>query len=202
MTVPKGLPVVLSAPSGAGKSTIASRVIEENPNIVQSISCTTRSPRPKEKDGEHYHFVSDQEFKKRIKEGDFLEWAEVHGNYYGTPRSALEAQLNKGNDVILTIDVQGALSAKRFYPHGIYIFLIPPSWESLERRLSSRGSEDPKAIEIRQANARKELSYLSHYDYLVINDKLESAVHDVNAILRAEHCRLTRIDKRDIPILA
>jgi guanylate kinase len=202
MTVPKGLPVVLSAPSGAGKSTIAARVMEENKNIVASISCTTRSPRPNEKNGVHYHFVSDLEFKKRIKEGDFLEWAEVHGNYYGTPRSALEEQLAKGNDVILTIDVQGALSAKRFFPNGIYIFLVPPSWDALERRLTKRASDDSKAVEIRQANARKELSYLSHYDYLVINDDLESAVRDVSAILRAEHCRLSRIDKRTVPILA
>lgn len=201
MTVPKGLPVVLSAPSGAGKSTIASRIIADNPTAVLSISCTTRAPRDKEKNGVHYHFISEDEFKKRIKDGDFLEWAEVHGNYYGTPRSALEKLLQEGKDVILTIDVQGALSAKRFYPHGVYIFLVPPSWEALERRLISRGSDDRRALEIRKTNARKELSYLSHYDYLVINDDLEKAVSDVDSILRAEHCRLSRIDKRDIGIL-
>lgn len=201
MTVPKGLPVVLSAPSGAGKSTIAARLTEQNPNVVLSLSCTTRAPRNNEKNGVHYHFVSDEEFKKKIKDGDFLEWAEVHGNHYGTPRSALETQLNAGKDVILTIDVQGALSAKRMYPHGVYIFVVPPSWDVLKKRLSGRNSDDIKALEIRQANARKELSYLSHYDYLVVNDELEKAVRDVSSILRAEHCRLTRIDKRDIRIL-
>jgi guanylate kinase len=202
MTVPKGLPVVLSAPSGAGKSTIAARIIEQNPHVVLSISCTTRAPRPNEKNGVHYHFVSDQEFKKKIKEGDFLEWAEVHGNHYGTPRSALESQLKAGNDVILTIDVQGALAAKSMYPQGVYIFVVPPTWDVLKKRLSGRNSDDVKALERRLANARKELSYLSHYDYLVVNDDLEGAVRDVNSILRAEHCRLTRIDKRDIRILA
>jgi len=202
MTAKKGLPVVLSAPSGGGKSTIATRLVAECRNAQLSVSCTTRPPRPDEKDGVHYHFISEPEFKKRIKDGDFLEWAEVHGNYYGTPRSMLEGLLKEGKDVVLTIDVQGALSIKKFYPQGIYIFLVPPTWESLASRLSRRASDDAKSVKIRQANARKELSYMSHYDYLVINDDLEMAVRDVCSILRAEHCRLTRIDKRDIPILA
>lgn len=197
----KGLPVVLSAPSGAGKSTIAARVIEQNPNAMLSISCTTRAPRLGEKDGIHYHFISEDEFKKRMKD-DFLEWAEVHGKHYGTPRSSLESNLKAGKDVIMTIDVQGALSVKRFYPQGIYIFLVPPTWEALKKRLTSRGADDSKTMERRLANARKELSYMSHYDYLVVNDNLDKAVEDVSSILRAEHARLTRIDKRDIPILA
>jgi guanylate kinase len=155
-----------------------------------------------EENGIHYHFISADDFKLRIKEGDFLEWAEVHGHYYGTPLSALEKQLKAGLDVIMTIDVQGALNVKRFYPHGVYIFLVPPSWDSLKARLSARASDDSRSMEIRLANARKELSYLSHYDYLVVNDDLEKAVRDVTAILRAEHCRLSRIDPKDLPPLS
>lgn len=197
----KGLPIVLSAPSGSGKSTIASRITQTNPSAVLSISFTTRAPRSGEKNGVHYHFISEDNFKQRIQIGDFLEWAEVHGNYYGTPKSLLEEQLVLGNDVIMTIDVQGALSVKRFYPQGIYIFLVPPSWDELKKRLNSRASDNFHTMEIRLTNARKELSFLSHYDYLVVNDKLDDAIRDVSAILRAEHCRLTRIDKRDIPFL-
>lgn len=198
----KGVPIVISAPSGGGKSTVASQVIKELPDTVLSISCTTRDPRPGEKDGVHYHFISIDEFKKRIKDGDFLEWAEVHGNYYGTPLSSLDAQLQKGKDVILTIDVQGALAVRGHFPQGIYIFLLPPTWETLKKRLQERSSDDPKAIERRLQNARKELSYLSHYEYLVLNDKLDAAVSQVCSIIRAEHCRLHRIDQRNIPILS
>lgn len=201
-TTTKGLPVIISAPSGSGKSTIAARLIQEIPGAVLSVSCTTRPPRPGETDGEHYYFFKTDEFKRQIKSGGFLEWAEVHGHYYGTPLARLKEQLEKGKDVIMTIDVQGALAVKRLFPKGVYIFLIPPSWEALKERLASRDADDAKSIKIRLANARKELSYLSHYDYLVINDDLGRAVSDVGAILRAEHRRLTRVNKNDISILS
>jgi len=197
----KGLPVVISAPSGAGKSTVAIEVSRQFPNILLSVSFTTRKPREGEENGKHYFFISESEFKAKIKTGDFLEWAEVHGQYYGTPRKPLEENMARGLDVIMTIDVQGALSVKRFFPQGVYIFLVPPSWEELEKRLKQRASDDGAALNLRLANARKELSYLSHYDYLVVNDDLEKAVQDVGAILRAEHARFSHVDKTKVRII-
>lgn len=196
-----GIPVVISAPSGAGKSTIAFRIVKENPSAVISISCTTRSPRPGEQNGKDYFFNSQDEFKRKIEKGEFLEWAVVHGHYYGTPVSALERELQQKKDVILTIDPQGALSVKRIYPAGVFIFVIPPSWEALVNRLTKRATDDRTSVEIRVANARKELSYLSHYDYLVVNDELEAAVKNIGAIIQAEHLRLSRVDKNEIPLL-
>jgi guanylate kinase len=197
----KGIPVVISAPSGGGKSTIAQKLIKKIPSAVISISCTTRKPRAGEKEGTDYYFVSQEEFQKKIKKGDLLEWAEVHGSYYGTPLSKFNENLENGKDVILTIDVQGGLAVKRFYPKGIYIFLIPPSWDELKSRLEKRGSDDEKSMEIRLKNAKKEMDYLSHYEYLVVNHDLDQAVEDVASILMAEHCKLNRIDKRTVSIL-
>lgn len=197
----KGLPIVISAPSGSGKSTIAKKLVGETSRMIMSISCTTRAPRPGEEDGKHYFFISENEFKKKIKEGAFLEWAEVHGHYYGTPLSYLKDKMADGVDVILAIDVQGALSIKRFYPHGIFIFLVPPSWDDLKKRLEGRAANNQSEIKIRLTNARKELSYLSHYNYLVLNDDLDRAVDDVRAIIRAEHCRLDHVDQSQIQIL-
>lgn len=196
-----GLPIVISAPSGAGKSTIASQIARRGTSIVPSVSCTTRPPRAGEKEGEHYFFTTVDDFKKRAAEGGFLEWAVVHGQYYGTPLSALEANLRAGRDVILTIDPQGALSVKKIYPKGVFIFVVPPSWDTLHKRLYKRATDDANTTELRLQNARKELTYVDHYDYLVVNDDLDAAVNDILAIIRAEHQRLARIDKRDIPIL-
>lgn len=197
-----GIPIVISAPSGAGKSTIALRIAKENPQAVLSISCTTRQPRAGEKHGKDYFFATEDDFKKKIEKGDFLEWAVVHGHYYGTPLSYLESQLKERKDVILTIDPQGALSVKRIYPNGVFIFVIPPSWDALVNRLTKRATDDRSTVEMRLNNARKELSYLSHYDYLVVNDDLDAAVKHVACIVEAEHRRITRIDKAEIPLLA
>ena len=197
----QGLPIVISAPSGSGKSTIANKIVEALPSAVMSVSCTTRPPRPGEVNGQHYYFISEEDFKKKIKAGEFLEWAEVHGHHYGTPMSHLKQEMEQGHDVILAIDVQGGLSVKRFYPKGVYIFLVPPTWDVLEKRLRDRASDDEQTIKMRMSNARKELSYLSHYDYLVINDNLDQALADVSAVLKAERCRLSRIDQNQIPIL-
>lgn len=195
-----GIPIVISAPSGAGKSTIAAKIIEANPSIVQSISCTTRPARKDEKNGVHYFFMSVDEFKKKIEQGDFLEWAIVHDHYYGTPVTELERRLKEGKDVILAIDPQGALTVKRLFPKGVYIFVVPPSWDMLLKRLKSRATDDSSTVQIRVANAQRELTYVSHYDYLVVNDQLEEAVHDLSAIIRAEHRRLPRVSKDDLPI--
>jgi guanylate kinase len=198
---PRGLPVVLSAPSGTGKSTIACRLTEQSPSTCLSISCTTRAPRPGEKEGEHYFFTTFDEFKRKIEAGEFLEWAIVHGHYYGTPLKALETQLDRGRDVILTIDPQGALSVKRIYPGGVFIFVVPPSWDVLMKRLYKRATDDQKSMDIRIANARKELAYLGHYDYLVVNDDLDTAVRQVSAIISAEHMKTSRVDQRSLSIL-
>jgi guanylate kinase len=194
-------PIIISAPSGAGKSTIAQRIAGSLPNAVLSVSCTTRPPRPAEENGRHYHFLTATDFQSRIDAGDFLEWAPVHGHYYGTPLRSLRDQLSKGNDVILTIDPQGAISIKPKYPEAVFIFVVPPTWEDLINRLCKRATDDPTTRDIRITNARAELSYLPHYDYLVVNDDLETAVSDVLAIIRSEHRRLSRVDKQSIPIL-
>jgi len=201
ITSRRGFPVVISAPSGTGKSTIATRLLEEIPSASLSVSCTTRAPRPGETEGEHYFFTTFDEFKRKIEAGEFLEWAIVHGHYYGTPLKALESQLDRGRDVILTIDPQGALSVKRIYPAGVFIFVVPPSWDVLMKRLYKRATDDPKSMEIRVANARKELAYLGHYDYLVVNDDLETAVKQVSAIISAEHLKTNRVDQRSLAIL-
>jgi guanylate kinase len=197
----RGLPIVISAPSGTGKSTIASRLVELSPLATLSVSCTTRAPRAGEKEGDHYFFTTFDEFKRKIEAGEFLEWAIVHGQYYGTPLKALEDQLEAGRDVILTIDPQGALSVKRIYPAGVFIFVVPPSWDVLMKRLYKRATDDQKSMDLRIANARKELAYIGHYDYLVINDELETAVKQVSAIIAAEHMKTSRIDQRALSIL-
>ncbi|MCB4756081.1 MAG: guanylate kinase [Elusimicrobia bacterium] len=186
---PKALPIVLSAPSGAGKSTIAKDVLKANPNLMPSISCTTRSPRGAERNGRDYFFLSEGEFKRRVKRGDFLEWAEVHGHLYGTLKATVEGGLEEGRDVLMVIDVQGAKAVKKSYPEGVYIFVKPPSWDVLVKRLKKRGSDSQESIRLRLANARKEFSYLPLFDYVVVNNRLKTAVAEVLAILRAEHRR-------------
>lgn len=198
----KGLPIIISAPSGAGKSSIAARITKKHSSAVLSVSCTTRAPRPGEKNGKDYFFLEEQDFKKKIDAGEFLEWAVVHGFYYGTPLSYLQQQMDQKKDVLLTIDPQGAMAVKRVYKEGIYIFVVPPSWDILMKRLVGRATDDAKTVEIRIANARKELSYLSHYDYLIVNDELDDAVEQVSAIIKAEHLKLSRINRNEISILA
>lgn len=199
--MPKGIPIVISAPSGAGKSTIAARIAKKHPSAVLSVSCTTRAPRPGEKQGKDYFFIEEDEFKKKIDSGDFLEWAVVHGHHYGTPISFLQEQMDQMKDVLLTIDPQGAMAVKRVYKEGVYIFVVPPSWDILMKRLVNRATDDAKTVEIRIANARKELSYLSHYDYLIVNDDLDEAVSQVSAIVTAEHLKISRINRNDVSIL-
>jgi guanylate kinase len=188
----KGLLVVISGPSGAGKGTICKALLEEN-DFWLSVSATTRQPRKSEVDGVNYYFLSKEDFEERISKNDFLEYAEVYGNYYGTPKSkALEA-IDNGNDVILEIDIQGALKVKESYPEGVFIFILPPSMEELKKRIINRGSETPESLMTRFKSAYKEINYVSKYNYAVVNDTVEEAVKKIHGIMVAERCRVDRV---------
>lgn len=175
---------LVSAPSGAGKSTIIHRVIDHVPNLVLSVSHTSRNPRPSEKDGVDYYFISSVDFKKKIEKSEFLEWAEVHGNFYGTSIKEINALLQQKKNVILDIDVQGALQIrqnKHFNP--VYIFIVPPSLQELERRLKNRGTENSETMKKRLMNAEKELPYKDQYDHVIVNDVLDDAVNEFKRII-------------------
>lgn len=186
----KGKLFIISGPSGTGKGTICKGLLD-NPNIRVSISMTTRSPRVGEVHGKHYYFVTRDEFEKTIAEGGLLEYAEVFGNYYGTPKAAVVEKLNQGKDVILEIDVQGALDAKRIYPDSVLIFILPPSLEELRVRIEGRGTETEEAINLRLSKALKEMSYIDEYDYYVVNDIIDDAIARTEAIMMAEHARVS-----------
>ena len=183
MTQRRGRIFVISAPSGAGKSTVCRLLRERLPELAYSVSLTSRPPRPGEVDGKDYHFVSREDFEARIKSGEMAEYAEVFGNYYGTSRKVLAESLEHGNDILLDIDIEGAAQIKRFFPQGGYIFLMPPSREELERRLRSRGTEDEATILRRLARADEEMSRAGQYDYQIVNDDLERAVKEVVAVI-------------------
>jgi len=185
---------IVSAPSGAGKSSLISALLEKNPNsdLQVSVSHTTRDPRPGEVDGEHYHFVSVEEFKSSIEDGVFFEWAEVFGNYYGTSRKVIEQQLVKGIDVFLDIDWQGGRQVKALMPEAKGIFILPPSRAELERRLIGRGTDSDDVIAGRMAKAVSEMSHYDEYDYLIINDDFEQAVADFNAIIKTNRMNVTK----------
>jgi guanylate kinase len=194
----QGFPIILSAPSGAGKTSLCRRVVELHPEIVYSISTTSRSPRSNERDGQDYHFVSAVRFEKMLEEGQLLEWAMVHDNYYGTPRGELAERLESGQDVIMDIDTVGARSVKKIYPHAVTIFVIPPSLEALRTRLKSRATDSEEVISKRLNKARQEMEQLGDFDYWLVNDDFERAVATVAAIIRAERCRLSRYRREDI----
>ena len=188
----KGVLFVVTAPSGAGKTTILDAVLKEIDNLKYSISATTRDPRPGEVDGEDYFFLSRAEFEEKQKEGKFLECAQVYDYYYGTPLDYIESELNEGRDIILDIDVQGALSIKSQQFPAVYIYILPPSLAILRSRLEGRKTDKKEVIEKRLAQAKKEMSYLNEYDYSVINYHLPTAIEEVKSIIRAERCRITR----------
>lgn len=181
----KGLLVVISAPSGTGKTTICNGVLKSLRNSVFSVSVTTRPARQGEVHGKDYFFVTTKEFKNLLKHKKLLEWARVHGHYYGTPKDFVDRKISEGKVVILDIDVQGALKLKG-YPNAVFVFLMAPSFETLKQRLIGRGSEDQKSIAIRLRNARRELKYLKYYDYLVINDEIDLAIKRVKSIIATE----------------
>ena len=192
----RGLLIVVSGASGTGKGTVCKKILEDMPEVAYSISATTRAPRPGEIDGREYYFISRDEFKAWIADGKFLEYAEVYGNFYGTPLNKIEERLNRGEDILLEIDVQGALNVKRKMPEGIYIFLLPPSLEELRRRIEGRGTETPESLKRRLANAVAEIQIGREYDYAVVNDSVDNAAAQIKAILAAERCKVARnLDK-------
>jgi guanylate kinase len=188
----KGLALVLSAPSGAGKSTLCRELLRRSSGIRISVSCTTRPPRPGEKPGRDYYFLSEREFARRQRAGRLLEWARVHDYYYGTPKGPVMKSLKSGVDVLLNIDTQGALSVRSRHPEAVLVFVAPPSWRELVRRLRRRGLDSERVIRRRLVNARRELAEAGRYDYLVIHKDLKEAVGDLAAIRRAERLKRAR----------
>lgn len=189
----RGLLIVISGPSGAGKGTICKQLLENNSELKLSVSATTRSPRAGEVDGVNYYFITKEDFEHKIECGDFLEYAQVYDNYYGTPKSNVEEMLEKGKDVILEIDIQGALKVKENFEEGIFIFILPPSMEELKQRIIKRGSETEESLMKRFKSAYKEINFVSKYNYAVVNDEVDLAVEKLEAIICAEKCRVDRI---------
>ena len=192
----KGLLIVISGPSGAGKDTVCNKVVEEMKDTKISVSMTSREPRGKEQNGVEYYFVSREEFEEKIANNEFLEYAIVHNNqYYGTPKGKIEEDLNKGKNVILVIDIQGALKIKEILPEALFIFIMPPSMEELKERLIKRQTESKKKILERFKTAYNEINEYAKYNYVVVNDKVEKAVDKVKSIIIAEKCRVDRIEE-------
>jgi guanylate kinase len=180
---------VISAPSGAGKSSLVKALLKTDERLGVSVSHTTRAPRGREQNGLEYHFVDHARFRSMIASGDFLEWAEVHGNLYGTSRASLEAQVAAGHDVVLEIDWQGALQLKALLPEAVLIFILPPSWGELAERLNRRAEDSAEVIEQRLVNARVEVAQARHFDFVIINAHFETAVFDLKTIVHSQRLR-------------
>ncbi|AOY77375.1 guanylate kinase [Clostridium formicaceticum] len=191
----KGLLIVVSGPSGAGKGTICKNLLKSNKQIKISVSATTRDPRKGEVEGENYYFISKEQFEDMIKQDALLEYASVYDNYYGTPKKYVLENLENGNDVLLEIDIAGALQVKEKFADGVFIFILPPSLEELKKRIVTRGTESQKDIEKRYGCAIEEIEQVIKYDYAIFNDDLQRATKDVEAIITAEKCRVSRIHK-------
>lgn len=188
----RGTLVVVSGFSGAGKGTVLAQVLARRPDLYVSVSFTTRAPRQGEQDGVNYHFVTREEFQTRIGRGEFLEYAEYVGNYYGTSMTVIREKLERGIDVILEIEIQGAAKVREKMPEAVSLFLVPPSFEELSRRLHSRGTDSEETIRQRLETARREVREIVNYDYIVVNDTVDRAVEEILAILTAEGCRKER----------
>ena len=193
---------IVSAPSGAGKTTLVRLLLEKDPGIRVSISSTTRPPRTGENDGREYHFVDVQYFLEMVSRGDFLEWAEVHGNYYGTSRHWIEAEMSAGRDVLLEIDWQGAQQVRKAFPAAIGIFILPPSLEELKSRLSGRGTDSAETIARRIAAARDEMRHVDEFDYVIINDDLQQALDNLRSIVSATRLQYTTQRERHSSLFA
>jgi len=189
----QGLLVVLSGPSGVGKGTVCSYLRREHPELTYSVSATTRERRPGEVDGVNYFFLSREDFIKMKENGEFLEWAEVYGNFYGTPRAYVEQNLAQGKDVILEIDIQGAMKVKEIFPEGVFIFLLPPSKSELEKRIRGRAADTPETIQRRLSCVDQELACIRNYQYVVVNGSVKCAAEEIKAIIMAEKCRVDRL---------
>lgn len=184
--------VVVSGPSGAGKSSFVKVLLDEGPELRYSVSATTRARRSHEVDGQDYFFLSREEFQRRVDAGEFVEWAHVHGEMYGTLRSQTDEALRQGKNVLLDVDVQGGKSVRQSYPEGVFIFVLPPTLDALEKRLRGRGTDSEERIRLRLENARREIPMAREYDYAVVNDDLAAASRKVVSIVWAETCRSSR----------
>ena len=180
---------VVAAPSGAGKSSLVKALLELDSHLAVSVSHTTRPPRGQEQDGREYWFIGEPEFRAMIDRGEFFEWAQVHGNLYGTSRKAIEARLQHGEDVVLEIDWQGALQIKQLFPHAVLIFILPPSWDELLQRLHRRGEDHPEVIEQRMANAREEVAQARHFDFVIINALFETALFALKTVVHSQRLK-------------
>ncbi|WP_332630723.1 guanylate kinase [Halalkalibacter flavus] len=189
----KGLLLVLSGPAGVGKGTVCSALRQENTSVQYSVSATTRSPREGEQDGVNYFFKTREQFEKMIEQDQLLEWAEYVGNYYGTPIEYVRETINSGQDIILEIEVQGALKVRERFPEGVFIFLMPPSLAELRSRIVGRGTETEDIINKRMTVAKDEIEMMKKYDYVVENDEVHLAVERIKSIVTAEHCKRERL---------
>jgi guanylate kinase len=198
----KGNIFVITAPSGAGKTTLVLALLAAEPTVQLSVSYTTRSPRPGEVDGKDYHFASREQFMEMSERGDFLEHAEVHGNLYGTSQTWINEAVAGGRDLLLEIDWQGAQQVRRIYPDAIGVFILPPSAAILERRLRNRGKDSDTAIAQRLANARDEIAHLEEFDYVIVNEHIDEAVRDIVGIVRSERNRMTRQVSKHLELVA
>ncbi|NPV05242.1 MAG: guanylate kinase [Syntrophaceae bacterium] len=194
----EGIFIAVTGPSGSGKTSVCKALLAMFPRLRFSVSLTTRPPRPSEVDGEDYHFVSEAEFRERIRRGDLIEWAENYGQLYGTSRKAMEEAL-KGHDLLLDVDTRGARALKRAWPGGIFVFIVPPSIEELERRLRARGSETEETIRRRFDNAIREIREIVWYDYIIVNDELDAAIDRLRAVYLAATCRRERMMEKIKP---
>lgn len=197
-TKKRGILFVVSGPSGCGKGTIIKELLKKKKNLWLSVSCTSREMRDKEIDGKDYYFLSKEEFEAKIHHNEFLEYAEYSNNYYGTPKKYIEQHLNKGEDVVLEIEIIGALKIKKILPDTLFIFILPPSMDELKQRLENRETETKEKINQRFKRAYEEINSVNDYNYVVVNDEIENAVEKIEAILISEKCRVDRIEKLDI----
>jgi guanylate kinase len=191
----------VAAPSGAGKSSLVKALLELDSHLVVSVSHTTRAPRGQEMHGREYWFVDEPKFRDMIDRGDFFEWAQVHGNLYGTSRKAIEERLMLGEDVVLEIDWQGALQIKQLFPHAVLIFILPPSWQELEQRLRRRGEDGPDVIATRLENARLEVAQARHFDFVIVNSLFETALFDLKAVVHSQRLKFAA-QRRRAPVSA
>jgi guanylate kinase len=193
---------IVAAPSGAGKTTLVCLLLEQDSAVHLSISCTTRAPRPGETDGREYHFIDMAEFHRQIQADEFLEWAEVHGNFYGTSKKWIADQLTAGNDVLLEIDWQGAQQVRKLFPQAIGIFILPPSLDELERRLIGRDTDSREVITRRLAAAQAEMRHVGEFDYVIINNQLQEALDDLRAVVRASRLQFAVQNARHAALFA
>jgi guanylate kinase len=197
----RGIIFVISGPSGVGKTSLCRQILATVPQVTQSVAYTTRAARPHERDGHEYHFITSEAFERRIAAGDFLEWAQVHDHLYGTSRQQVEEVTAAGQDILLAIDVQGAVKLQAAALDAVFVFVLPPDWETLKTRLLRRDSEPPAVQARRLAVARQELGYYTQYDYMVRNEQLTTAVHTLQAIILAERHRIRRVGRAPVEAL-